>query len=164
MNRILSWFPSIAPLYRRFAAASVRERVLIGISIYLFIAVLLYYFILDPALGFREEKLRAQDAASNALSWMIANQAEARRLGSNTSPIRNESKLTVISSSAELHSITIRRMQPGESRIDVELSNQEYLAVIKWLIALEIDHGIELVDIRLEKTGEGVVNGRLTLR
>ena len=164
MNRILSWFPSLAPLHRRFLSASARERVLIGISAYLLVAVILFYVILDPAIGYRAEKQRAQAAASNGLSWMVVNQAEARQRGSTQSPIRNESKLTVISSSAELHNVTIKRMQPGEDRINVELSGEEYRAVIRWLIALETDHGIELIDIRLDKSGEGIVDSRLTLR
>lgn len=164
MNRILIWFPSIAPLITRFAAASPRERTLIGISAYLLIAIVLYYVILDPAIGFRDEKLRAQAAASNGLSWMVANQAEARQRGNTSAPVRNESKLTVISSSAELQSVTIKRMQPGEDRINIELTGQEYAAVIRWLIALETDHGLTLIDIRLDKSAEGVVDGRLTLR
>ena len=164
MNWILKWFPSLAPLHRRFTSASLRERVLVGMSAYLLIAVFLYYAILEPAIGFRAEKQRAQVTASNGLNWMQANQAEARQQGSAPSPIRNESELTVISSSAELHNVTIKRMQPGDNRINVELSGQEYLAVIRWLIALETDHGIELIDIRLDKTGEGIVNSRLTLR
>lgn len=164
MNRILTWFPSIAPLVRRFAAASLRERVLIGIGAYLVLALFLYYVVLDSAMGFRSEKLRAQVAASNGLSWMVANQAEAKQRGGAQAPVRSESKLTVISRSAELHNVTIKRMQPGDNRINVELSGQEYLAVIRWLIALETDHGLRLVDVRLEKTGEGIVDSRLTLR
>ena len=164
MNKILTWFPTIAPLIRRFAAASLRERILIGISAYLLLAIFLYYAILDPAIEFRNEKLRAQAAASNGLSWMVANQSEARQQGSTSSPVRNESKLTVVSSSAELHNVTIKRMQPGENRINIELTDQEYSAVIRWLIALERDHGLTLVDVRLDKSAEGVVGGRLTLR
>lgn len=164
MNRILTWFPSLAPLIRRFASATLRERVLIGAGAYLLLALFLYYVILDPSMGFRNEKLRAQVAASNGLSWMIANQAEARQRGSTQAPVRSDSKLTVISSSADLHNVTIKRMQPGDDRITLELSGQEYLAVIRWLIALETDHGLRLVDVRLEKTGEGIVDSRLTLR
>ena len=164
MNRILTWFPSIGPLIRRFASASLRERLLICIGAYLVLAIFLYYVVLEPAMGFRSEKLRAQVAASNGLSWMVANQAEARQRGSSQAPVRSESKLTVISSSAELHNVTIKRMQPGDDRINVELSGQEYLAVIRWLIALETDHGLRLVDVRLEKTGEGIVDSRLMLR
>ena len=164
MKRILIWFPSLEPLQRRFESASPRERVLIGVTAYFLLAVFLFYAILDPAIGFREEKQRAQVAASNGLNWMVANQAEARQRGSGQSPVRNESKLTVISSSAGLHNVTIKRMQPGDNRINVELSGAEYLSVIRWLIALETDHGFELVDIRLDKAGEGVVNSRLTLR
>lgn len=164
MNRILTWFPSIAPLIRRFAAASLRERILIGVSAYLLLALFLYYAILDPAIEFRNEKLRAQAAASSGLSWMEANQGEARQQGSTSLPVRNESKLTVISSSAELRNVTIKRMQPGENRINIELTDQEYSAVIRWLIALETDHGLTLVDVRLDKSAEGVVGGRLTLR
>ena len=164
MNRLLIWFPTIAPLIRRFAAASLRERILIGVSAYLLSAVFLFYVILDPAMDFRNEKLRDQAAASNGLSWMVANQAEARRRGGTSIPVRSESNLTVISSSAELHSVTIKRMQPGENRVNVELSGQEYSSVIRWLIALETDHGLQLVDIRLDKVSEGVVDGRLTLR
>ena len=164
MNRILTWFPTIAPLIRRFSAASLRERVLIGISAYLLLAVFLYYAILDPAIEFRNEKLRAQAAASSGLSWMVANQSEARQQGGTSLPVRNESKLTVASSSAELHKVTIKRMQPVENRINIELTDQEYSAVIRWLIALETDHGLTLVDVRLDKSAEGVVGGRLTLR
>lgn len=164
MNLLLTWFPSIAPLVRRFAAASLRERVLIGMSAYLLIAVFLFYVVLDPAMEYRNEKLRDQTAASNGLTWMVANQAEARQRSSTTRPVRSESKLTVISSSAELHNVTIKRMQPGDNRINVELSGQEYSAVIGWLIALETDHGLQLVDIRLDKVSDGVVNGSLTLR
>lgn len=164
MNRILNWLPSLAPLYRRFTSASLRERVLVGTTAYLLVAVFLFYAILDPAIGFRAEKQRAQVAASNGLNWMLANQGEAKQRGSAPSPIRNESKLTVISSSAELHNVTIKRMQPGDDRINVELSGEEYLAVIRWLIALETDHDIDLVDIRLDKSGEGIVDSRLTLR
>ena len=164
MNRILTLFPLIAPLIRRFESATVRERVLIGIGGYLLLALLLYYVIFDPAMGFRSEKLRAQVTASNGLSWMVANEAEARQRGGTQAPVRSESKLTVISSSAELHNVTIKRMQPGDNRINVELSGQEYLAVIRWLIALETDHGLTIVDVRLDKSGEGIVESRLTLR
>ena len=164
MNRLLAWFPSVAPLIRRFAAASLRERVLIASSAYLLIALFLYYVILDPAIGFRSEKLQAQVAASNGLSWMIANQDEARQRGNPSLPVRNESKLTVISSSADLHGVTIKRMQPVENRINVELTGQDYSAVIQWLVGLETDHGLTLVDIRLDKSAEGVVDSRLTLR
>ncbi|MCY4129954.1 MAG: type II secretion system protein GspM [Gammaproteobacteria bacterium] len=164
MNRILTWFPSVAPFIRRFASASLRERILIGIGAYLILALFLYYVVLDPSMGFRNEKLRAQVAASNGLNWMVANQAEARQRGGAEAPIRNESKLTVISSTADLHNVMIKRMQPGDDRFNVELSGQKYLSVIRWLISLETDHGLRLVDVRLEKTDEGIVDSRLTLR
>ncbi len=164
MSRLLTWFPSIAPLQRRFAAASSRERVLIGVSAYLLAGVFLYYAVLNPAMDYRSEQLRAQVAAANGLSWMIANQTEARQRGGDLEPTRGESKLTVISSSAELHNLMIKRVQPAENRINVELSTQEYSAVIKWLIALETDHDMTIVDVRLEKVDEGIVDSRITLR
>lgn len=164
MNRILTWFPSIAPLVRRFASASLRERVLIGIGAYLFAALFLYYVVLDSAIGFRTDNLRAQVAAENGLSWMLANEDEARQRSGSNAPVRRESSLAVISSSAELHDVTIKRIQPGDNRINVELSGQEYLSVIRWFIALEADHGLRLVDVRLVKTAEGIVDCQLTLR
>ena len=164
MNRLLTWFPTLAPLYRRFEAASVRERVLVSVCTYLVVAVVLFFLVLEPSMGYRAEQLRAQASAENGLQWMVDNQAQAKQRSGQQAPQRHESKLTTISSSADMHNVTIKRMQPGDDRINVELASQSYLAVVGWLTALEADHGFRLADVRLEKVAEGIVDSRLTLR
>ena len=164
MNRLLTWFPTLVSLQRRFDAATSRQRLLIVLAGYFFLALFLYFAVLDPALVYRSDQVRSQFAAANGLSWMVANQDEARRLGGGSQPTRGRNDMAAISNSAQMYNLSIKRMQPTDNRVSVELTSQEYGALIRWLVALESEHGFNIVDARIDKVAEGIVDSRITLR
>lgn len=164
MNRLLVWFPSIAGAVRRVEAASPRERVLLVVAAYALLALFLYFAVLDPSIAYRADQVRAQSAAENGLNWMRANERAAKSQSGTAGAVRGDNELATISSSAELRNLEIKRMQPGDNRISVELEEQSYADLIRWLIALETDHDFTLVDVRIDKIAEGVVNSRISVR
>ncbi len=165
MNLLLKWFPTLAPLYRHVSSASPRERVFLELAAYLITGIVLYYAVLAPSLAYRSDMLRAQSAASNGLAWMQANQEKAKlRTQGKRSSAQSENRLSMISSSADMHNVSIKRLQPSNDRIDIELAGQEYLSLIRWLVSLENDQGFVLIDARLDKVAEGVVDSRIALR
>lgn len=163
MNRLITWFPTLAPYHRRYAALSGRERFLVNIAASLLVGVFLVYVALFPALEYRDSKLREQYVAAQGLDWMEVNKEQAIRSSPETVGTQADNRLTSLSSSASLNSITIKRMQPSDSQINVEIAGQEYLSVIKWLVALETEYGFKLIDLRLDKSEEGIVDCRITL-
>ena len=164
MNRLFAWFPSLVSLQHRYASVSSRERFLLGIAAYFLLGLFLYYFVLAPSLGYQAEKLRTQVTVTNGLQWMEANRSEAMRQMGGSGTLRVDNELTTISSSADLYKVAIKRMQPRENQISVELSGQSYLALIRWLVALEAEHGFKIVDARIDKVSDGIVDSRITLR
>ena len=164
MNRIQIWFPTLAPLIRRYATLSLRERVLVNTAAGLFVILLLVYGVLFPSIEYRDSILQEQLMLARGIEWMEANQEQAKRNSTESSGVQGDSRLTSLSSSASLNSVAIKRMQPGDNQISVELAGQEYLKVIKWLVSLETEYGFRLVDMRLDKSENGVVDSRITLR
>ena len=162
MSWFLTRFPSLQPLEARYRSLSPRERILVGLLALVVSGFILVNWILMPASAMRTESIQALTATQNAVDWMRNNQAEAQRRAGVSPKSPSESGLSVISQSANLHNLTIRRMQPREEVIDVELLEQDANSVFRWITVLEEEHGIQLINARIDRYGVGIVNCRLS--
>ncbi|MYD42848.1 MAG: type II secretion system protein M [Gammaproteobacteria bacterium] len=164
MKRLLTWFPTLAVLQRRIEASSRREQILLMSAAYLIAGLFLYFIVLAPALEYRTEKVRTQAAEANGLTWMLANKDLASMRMNGQSSSRGANELATLASSAKLQDLAIKRMQPDDNQISIEMENQNYSHLIKWLVALETEHGFSLLDVRIDKVSAGLVDTRILVR
>ena len=160
----LRQFPSLQSLQDRFNSLSRRERGLVGVLLVVLLGLLIIYGALLPAKEMRDTSIRNLTATQLAVEWMRNNRAEAQRKAGSLPSSSGENRLSVISRSSQLYGLSIRRMQPRDETIDVELLEQDANSLLSWLATLETEHGVQVVSVRIDKFDEGQVNCRLTVR
>lgn len=164
MNKIVAQFPTLLSLVQRFNAMNARERVLLSVSAYLIAWLLIFYCLLLPAYDYQSAKVRSMQAATSGLDWMKANTQAAKSQSESAQPVRNDNKLSVISTTARLNDVRVQRIQPVDNNVTVEVNRHPYDAVIRWLINLETAHGFRIIDARIDKADDGIVDARITLQ
>ena len=143
---------------------NLRQRVLISVLAYIVIWLAIFYAVLSPAYDYQRDNTRTVLASTNGLNWMRANASNADVQASNSAPVRRDNSLSLLSSTSRLHNIKVQRMQPLDNQVTVEISRQPYDSLIGWLVALETEHGFKMIDARIDKAADGVVDGRITLQ
>lgn len=153
-----------SPLRKRFEALSGRERRLaLGVAVAL--VLFLIYSVVGPLLTFHDTALARHAAEQRDLRWMQANreaaQAPSQRNDDNVEP---QSRLSAINAVANEHGLTLRRIQPEEGAVSVQIENKPFEKVMRWSHALETRHGLEIVDASVDEQAPGTVNARFRFR
>jgi general secretion pathway protein M len=70
----------------------------------------------------------------------------------------------IITDTAAAFLLTIRRLQPTESAVDITLDDAPFDAVLLWIDALERDHGLRIITLTMTRRPEpGLVAATLTI-
>lgn len=153
-----------SPLRKRFDALSGRERRL-TLAVAAAVGLFFVYSVIGPLLTFHDEAIARQAAEQRDLRWMQANrdtaQAPAQREEGNVEP---QSRLSAINAVANEHGLPLRRIQPEEGAVSVQIENKPFEKVMRWSHALETRHGLEIVDASVDVQDPGLVNARFRFR
>ena len=163
MSRLYSLFPTLSLVRERYIALSPRERLLLSLAMWLFILLGLWWLLIQPSLQYREANTRDWNAMERGVSWMREHVDDARRQAGLGGANRSDRELSVVSRSAKLQNVSIKRLQPDSDRITVELSRQLADDVFRWLSILEREHAFVVENFRMDRVGTGLIDMRLTL-
>ena len=130
-----------------------RTLIIIGM---LLTALLITFGMLLPAHRFADEAALEYRQRQSLFAWMQANESRARvlnrplQVGEN---VTKESLLSMLTSAAQNHDISIKRFEPRDgNELRVWLENVPFNNVILWLDRLQRLHGID--------TGQITVTGQ----
>lgn len=162
MIAIVSKLPS-TKFQSWFLSLSKREQRLLNIASILLGLMLFYFLLWQPSLDFRNQYVNELEFEQTGLDWMRANETVARaRVQSNSAD--SEAQLTTISRTAGIFNVPLNRVQPIAEGVSVNVSNQKFNDVISWIFALQNDHGISVIHMRMSRTGSGTVDADIVFR
>jgi general secretion pathway protein M len=149
-----------------------RERRITAFALFAAALTVLFLFGIEPVLE-RRAALGAQlQALVNDQAWMEAQapavrarmQAGATRVP--TAPSGGRSPLAVVDASARAAGLgaALRRVRPLETAVEAELEDAPYTVLVRWLGALEGQHGLRIASVGIDRGAEpGRVNVQLRI-
>lgn len=150
---------------------SVSERRMLGVGMLVIGATLYYLLLLEPLLLARERvetRVAAERALGLELAALTAEAAKLRRRGDTRRAFDAAgSLLAVVNVSAARAGTqrTTRRMTPlGASGVTLFLDDVAFADLAAWLVALDVEYGVEVERAALDSVRPGVVDAQLTLR
>lgn len=153
-----------SPLRQRFLALSARERRL-AMIVAATAGLFLVYAIVDPLFRFHASASARYASEWEDLQWMRANrdavEISATEDAGEADP---QSRLSAINSVAKEYGLVLRRIQPEEGAVSVQVENRSFETVIRWSHALENRRGFEIADASIDVQGPGIVNARFRVR
>ena len=151
-------------LRRRFDALSTRERRL-AMAVAVVGGLFLVYAVVSPLLTFHATALARYAAEQQDLQWMQANRSAVKApSGGDAGGVEPQTRLSTINAAAKARGLPLRRIQPEEGAVSVQIERQPFETVIRWSHALETQHGMEIVDASVDAQEPGVVNARFRVR
>ena len=163
MNRIvLLWRQSTIGRWHESLSAS--ERRLVDWACALFVFVVLYVGVWQPASEFRDSQVTRFQNESAGLDWMRANESVAR--DRTKSPAGGgDVNIAKVSGSARQFGMPLQRIQSlPAGGISIQLQAQPFNDVVRLLAALRRDHGFRVVNASVDSHSEGLVNARLSIK
>jgi general secretion pathway protein M len=154
-----------------FAGLEQRERRLVITAASLIIILLLYVAIWEP-LSYSVASLRTSTAEQRTtLVWMRQAAQEIRQLrgmnGAHTPSAAGQSLLTLVDRTVKISQLggALKRIQPdGDRRVQVWMEGASFDDVIRWLVKLKTQYGIQVESSTVEvKEQAGRVDTRLVL-
>lgn len=138
---------------------SPRERILLGLLIFAMGSYVLAIGVFRPLLATRA-------AAISSIVWSDAALARLASAPQETEHrpmlMADESVASVLTSTATVFGLTIRRIEAEAEGVQVVIEDAEFADVIRWIATLEHDYGLRLVALEMDRRPEpGVVSARL---
>ncbi len=148
-------------------AQSPRDRLAVYLLTAFLAAVVLWVAVLQPVMQWRAAAAARYEQQLAALTWMQANRgavvAAANRAGASAG---DQGLLSTVAAQARANRVTLSRYQPeSNGQVTVELQDQNFNDVIRWVQRLQTTQGIQVTFVNLQRTErDGYVNGRLRFR
>lgn len=153
-----------SPLRRRYETLSDRERRL-AIAVATAAVALFVYSLVSPLLTFHATALARHATEQEDLRWMQANRTAAERSDQESGqPVEAQSRLSTINAAAKELGLPLRRIQPEEGSVSIQIENKPFDTVLRWSHVLETRHGLEIVDASVDVQQPGIVNARFRVR
>ncbi len=151
-----------SPLRRRYDGLTQRERLLV-LGCVAAVAVLAVYTAGGPLIEFHEQAVARYETGEEGLNWMRAYRAKAEsRL--DDADVGSQALLSTINTVAKEFNLTLRRIQPAAGGYSLLIEAQPFDDVIRWSHTLATRHGIEIVNVSVDRQEPGTVNARFTVR
>jgi general secretion pathway protein M len=152
-------------------ARSASERRMLGLGMVAVGAALYYLLALEPLLLARERietRLAAERALGAELSALTAEAARLRLRGDTRRLFDADGSLLAVVNVSAARAGTQRatkRMTPlGASGVTLFLDDVAFADLATWLVALDVEYGVEVERAALDSVRPGVVDAQLTLR
>ena len=153
-----------SPTRRRFDALAPRERMLLWTCLGALSAALLYG-LATSLFAYRSDSVARFAKERGDLEWMQLNRGAASaafRAGAGAPAQRTE--MPTINAAAREFELPLRRIQPEANGISVQIEGQPFEKVVRWTSSLELRHGVEILNARIDRYEAGIVNARFTFR
>ena len=151
-----------------FESLQQRERTLV-LAMAAVLAIAIVYFALYQPLQQRlAQAQKSLDREVKLLQWVETNGTKLARLGGSSyggsQSNSNGSLDRIVNNTARQYGLTINRLQPQNSKLNVTLDKANFSSTLQWLELLQQQHGITIdsVDFRAEST-PGLVRDRVLL-
>ena len=161
MTMILTRFNTL------WQSRSEREKLLLCAMGGLFAVLLVRVAIVRPLAGFHA---RARDdyAASMQLYRVLEAEVEtylALREGDPATEQAGQSLRSLAGALALQHDLSLARMVPGEDgSLTVNVDRAQSTQLMRWLLALEERHGIQVSSSTIDREGDGIVSASVVLQ
>ncbi len=117
----------------------------------------LYSFIWKPLNSNIEQGIKKLERQQSLLSWVASETSRYQANKGNRRPTSSVSVSSIINRTARAQGITIARVQPQNSDVQVWIDNTSFNALLTWLQQLSVNEGIQVKNIDLtgvEQSGE----------
>ncbi|MGB0936304.1 MAG: type II secretion system protein GspM [Colwellia sp.] len=146
----------------RWQQLNLREQRLVmamAVVIGIFLIYSLVWLPLNNGLAKANDKLARQQAL---LVWVIENTQHFKQINSkNSKPKSGGSLSSIINRTANQHQLTITRMQPQGSNLQVWIDEAPFTQLLFWLEYLAKNEGLEVKNIDLSKSD---IPGKVAVR
>ncbi|MGH8530611.1 MAG: type II secretion system protein GspM [Nevskiales bacterium] len=157
-------------LKERWQQMAPRERVLVSAAGAV-VALMLAFLLIWQPLFSSTDKLRQEVAEQRALvQWLNAAEPEVQRLRGARSmrPASGGSLLALVDQTSTANGLKsfVSRIQPeGDKEVRVWLEQAPYDEVMRWLISLELDAGVRIIEFNVSRgPAPGLVAVRINLQ
>ena len=128
-----------------------------------FIIVCGYLGLWQPAELFRDFEVRKLQNEIAGLDWMRANETNVRDRVADSSST-SDINLANVSNTAQRFQIPLVRIQSVPSGgISIQIEGQRFNNLLRLLDALQQEYGMRVTTVSIDKSGEGLVNARISL-
>ncbi len=134
-----------------------RERQLVSGLAAVVVIFILYSFVWQPLNNSIEKGRKKLERQQSLLSWVTSETARYQANKGNGRPITSGSLSSTINRTARTNNITIARVQPQNSDVQVWIDNASFTDLLTWLEQLSINEGIQVKNIDLtsaEQSGQ----------
>ena len=149
--------------YQWFTGRSVSDqRVLIGIATLVGLAAL-YSAVWVPISDYRDQAALRENRAQLLDDWIVLNKRQLQAPRGETGSGQDTALIPLITTSANARGLSLSRLQPeSDGGVSVVVNQQPFDALLNWISHLEIDRGLTIDRISIERTAnEGFVNALL---
>ena len=151
---------TIARWYYGLQASEAR---LVQCAVVLFVVVFAYLGLWQPAETFRDFEVRKLQNEVAGLDWMRANEANVRNRVADISST-SDINLANVSNTAQRFQVPLVRIQSVPSGgISIQIEGQRFNNLLRLLDALQQEYGMRVTAVSIDKSGEGLVNARISL-
>lgn len=147
-----------------FGKRSKRERLLVLGTGILFLACIVYFGTIQPALSFRASEINQHRYEAAGLTWLKSAKAKGISLDSDAPTTASADLIRTLTRTAESFQITLNRQQPSSSGVSVEIRDHEFSNVVRWINGLYKTHGIRVFSGTITGKEPGLIDARLLLR
>ena len=147
-----------------FRKRSKRERWLVLGTGILFLACIVYFGTIQPALAFRASEINQHRYEAAGLTWLRSAKERGISLDSDAPTTASADLIRTLTRTAESFQITLNRQQPSSSGVSVEIRDHEFSNVVRWINVLYKTHGIRVFSGTITGKEPGLIDARLLLR
>lgn len=155
--------PSIVKLVNWYSQLPPRDALVVKILSALTLLALLFTWIVQPAI---QGKKTAENNLANELRFhnKLKENAYLFKAGIK-STTSNGSILSQVNSLAKVKNIQLKRFEPeGNNGLRIWLEKVNFNSAIDWIETLEVEKGISIEQISIDKVKPGIVNLRAVLK
>ena len=150
---VAQWYDALRP----------RETRLVQIACVLLLFVFSYFGMWQPAESFRNFEVSRLQREMAGFEWMQANEGNARNRSSNPMG-SSDINLANVSNTAERFQVPLVRIQSVPSGgISIQIQEQKFNNLLGLLDSLQNEYGMRVTSVSIDKSGEGLVNARISL-
>ena len=140
-----------------------REARLVQCAGVLFVIVLAYFGLWQPAESFRDIEARKLQNERAGFDWMRANEANVRARVADIGAT-SDINLANVSNTAQRFQVPLVRIQSVPSGgISIQIEGQRFNNLLRLLDSLQQEYGMRVTTVSIDKSGEGLVNARISL-
>lgn len=151
-----------------FSRLNEKDRRALFILLTFFVLMSLYWGVKYSTTYLSESKILLRENRESALTLFGYGKRVSQMELAKKNKIKvgeNQPLMTLVSNTAKEKKLTFKRIQPeGDSSLKVSLEETNFDMMLWWLVEIKNKHGIEVVDIAVERTKrDGFVDARINL-